>query len=71
MTWQQGTVRVFQDGMFALEAAIGSHAGSLEASMRVTNGIPLGCSPASYRYHCKLCRDTEGSRYWADFALEG
>jgi len=28
---------------FALEDAIGSHACSLEASMRVTNGIPLGC----------------------------
>jgi hypothetical protein len=29
---------------FPLEDAIGSHACSLEASMRVTNGIPLGCS---------------------------
>jgi hypothetical protein len=29
---------------FTLEGAIGSHACSLEASMRVTNGIPLGCS---------------------------
>ena len=27
----------------ALEDAIGSHACSLEANMRVTNGIPLGC----------------------------
>jgi hypothetical protein len=29
---------------FALEDAIGSHACSLEASERVTNDIPLGCS---------------------------
>jgi hypothetical protein len=28
-----------------LEDAIGSHACSLEASTRVTNGIPLGCPP--------------------------
>jgi hypothetical protein len=37
-TW--GTVRVF-DGIFTLEDAIGPHACSLEANMRVTNGIPL------------------------------
>jgi hypothetical protein len=36
-----GTVRVFGQN-FALEDAIGSHACSLEANMRVTNGIPLG-----------------------------
>jgi hypothetical protein len=35
------TVRVFEL-KFALEDAIGSHACSLEANMRVTNGIPLG-----------------------------
>jgi hypothetical protein len=29
---------------FALEDAIGSHACSLEASMRVTNGMPLELS---------------------------
>jgi hypothetical protein len=29
---------------FTLEDAIGSHACSLEASIRVTNGITLGCS---------------------------
>jgi ankyrin repeat protein len=36
-----GTVHVFRQ-KFALEDAIGSHACSLEANMRVTNGIPLG-----------------------------
>jgi hypothetical protein len=30
---------------FALEDAIGSHACSIEANMRVTNGIPLGSPP--------------------------
>jgi hypothetical protein len=29
---------------FTLEDAVGSHACSLEANMRVTNGIPLGSS---------------------------
>jgi hypothetical protein len=38
-----GMVRVFQQ-KFTLEDAIGSHACSLEANTRVTNGIPLGCS---------------------------
>jgi glucose/arabinose dehydrogenase len=38
-----GAVHIFRQ-KFALEDAIGSHACSLEASMRVTNGIPLGCS---------------------------
>jgi hypothetical protein len=42
-----GTVRVFRQ-KFTLEDAIGSHACSLEANMRVTNGIPLGSS-LSYR----------------------
>jgi hypothetical protein len=37
------TVRVYRQ-KFTLEDAIGSHACSLEASRRVTNGIPLGCS---------------------------
>jgi hypothetical protein len=36
-----GTVRVFRQ-TFTLEDAIGSHACSLEANIRVTNGIPLG-----------------------------
>jgi hypothetical protein len=39
-----GTVRVFRQ-KFTLEDAIGSHACSLEANTRVTNGIPLGSSP--------------------------
>ena len=43
-----GTVRVFRKKIY-LEDAIGSHACSLEASMRVTNGIPLG-RPLSYRF---------------------
>jgi hypothetical protein len=37
------TVRVFRQ-KFTLEDAIGSHACSLEAKRRVTNGIHLGCS---------------------------
>jgi len=36
------TVRVFLQ-KFTLEDAIGSHACLLQANMRVTNGIPLGC----------------------------
>jgi hypothetical protein len=40
---QTGTVRVFRQ-KFTLEDAIGSHACSLEANMRVTSGIPLGSS---------------------------
>jgi hypothetical protein len=39
----EGMVRVFRQ-KFTLEDAIGSHACSLEANMRVTNGIPLGSS---------------------------
>jgi hypothetical protein len=42
-----GTVRGFGQNS-ALEDAIGSHACSLEASMRVTKDIPLG-SPHSYQ----------------------
>jgi hypothetical protein len=34
-------VRVFRQN-FTLEDAIGSHVCSLEANVRVTNGIPLG-----------------------------
>jgi hypothetical protein len=37
------TVRVFRQ-KFTREDAIGSHACSFEANMRVTNGIPLGSS---------------------------
>jgi hypothetical protein len=37
----RGTVRVFRQ-KFTLEDAIGCHACSLEANMRLTNGIPLG-----------------------------
>jgi hypothetical protein len=37
-------VRLFFPEKFTLEDAIGSHACSLEANMRVTNGIPLGSS---------------------------
>ena len=43
-----GLVRVFRQG-FALEDAIGSHACSLDANTRVTNGIPLG-RQSSYRF---------------------
>jgi hypothetical protein len=39
----QGTVRVFRQKL-TIEDAIGSHACSLEANTRVTNGIPLGSS---------------------------
>ena len=39
---QTGTVRIFRQ-YFALEDAIGSHSCLLEANMRVTNSIPLGC----------------------------
>jgi hypothetical protein len=39
-----GTLRVFRHN-FALEDAIGSHACSLQANMRVTNSIPLGSPP--------------------------
>jgi O-acetyl-ADP-ribose deacetylase (regulator of RNase III) len=38
-----GTVRIFRLEV-SLEDAIGAHASSLEASMRVTNGIPIGVS---------------------------
>jgi hypothetical protein len=54
-----GTVRVFRQE-FALEDGIGSHACSLEASMRVTNGIPLGVFTPRTGSHCKLRPNTEG-----------
>jgi hypothetical protein len=54
-----GTVRVFRQG-FTLEDSIGSHACSLEANMRVTNGIPLGSPPPLTDSHCKLRPNTEG-----------
>jgi len=38
----RGTVRAFRQ-KFTFEDAIGSHACSLQANTRVTNGIPLGC----------------------------
>jgi hypothetical protein len=40
---EDGTVRVFRHNFLLDQDAIGSHACSLEANMRVTNGIPLGC----------------------------
>jgi hypothetical protein len=43
-----------------LEDAIGSHACSLEANMRVTNGIPLGCFTPLTGSHCKFRPNTEG-----------
>jgi hypothetical protein len=54
----EGTVRVFRPN-FALEDAIESHACSLDANMRVTNGIPLG-SPLLLPLYHKLCTSTEG-----------
>jgi hypothetical protein len=44
-----GTVRVFRRKSM-IEDAIGSHACSLQASRRVTNGIPLGCPSLSPVY---------------------
>jgi hypothetical protein len=44
---------------FALEDVIGSQACSLEADMRVTDGISLG-SPLLTGMHCKLRPNTEG-----------
>jgi hypothetical protein len=41
LRFQLGTVRVFRQKVI-LDDAIGSHACSLEANMRLTNGIPLG-----------------------------
>jgi hypothetical protein len=52
----QGTVRVFRQ-KFTLEDALGSHASSLEASRRVTNGIPLGC-PRFLPVHAVYCVQT-------------
>jgi hypothetical protein len=52
-------VRGFRQN-FALEDAIGSHACSLEASMRATKGIPLGWS-LTYRSCFKCRQNTEGN----------
>jgi hypothetical protein len=41
--FKQGAVSFFRQ-KFTLEDAIGSHGCSLQANMRVTNGIPLECS---------------------------
>jgi hypothetical protein len=49
---------------FTLEDAIGSHASSLEASKRVTNGIPLGCSlllPVGTVNHVETLQDLRSS----------
>jgi hypothetical protein len=55
-----GTVHVFRQKL-KLEDAIGSHTCSLEANMRVTNGIPLCCqlTPLT-NWHRKFHRNTEG-----------
>jgi hypothetical protein len=49
-------VRVFRQ-KFTLEDAIGSHACSLQANMRVTNGIPLGSS-LLLPVHTAICVQT-------------
>ena len=49
-------MRVFRQ-KFTLEDAIGPHASSLEASRRVTNGIPLGC-PRFLPVHTVNCVQT-------------
>jgi hypothetical protein len=49
-------VRVFRQ-KFTLEDAIGPHASSLEASRRVSNGIPLGC-PRVLPVHTVNCVQT-------------
>jgi hypothetical protein len=56
---------------FALEDAIGSHACSLEASMRVTNDIPLGCSLPPTGWHFKFRPNTEGITDGAAATLVG
>jgi hypothetical protein len=53
---QLGTVRVFRQKL-TLEDAIGCHACSLEANMRV-NGIPLGCSLLLVPVHTANCVQT-------------
>jgi hypothetical protein len=52
----KGTVRVFRH-KFALENGIGSHICSVEASRRVTNGIPLRC-PFFLLVHTVNCVQT-------------
>jgi hypothetical protein len=46
---EDGTVRICRQE-FTLEDAIGSHACSLEASMHVTNAVPLGRTPLLYSH---------------------
>jgi hypothetical protein len=57
-----GTVRVFPQKVTP-EDAIGSHACSLEASMRGTNGIPLGGFTSLTGWHCKVRPNTKGAFY--------
>jgi hypothetical protein len=57
----EGTVRFFRQG-FTLEDTIGSHACSGEVSMRVTNGIPLGCPLFLPVGTCNLRLNTEGEK---------
>jgi hypothetical protein len=80
-----GTVCVFEQD-FALEDAIGSHACSLEANMRVTKGIPLG-SPLLLPFVTTVnCVETakalapsttrhqcvvSGARFWTGFRTRG
>jgi hypothetical protein len=54
------TVRVSFFRQFTLEDAIESHACSLEASRRVTNGLPSGCPLFLPVHTCKLRPNTEG-----------
>jgi hypothetical protein len=60
------TVRVFRQKV-TLEDAIGSHACSLVASRRVTNGIPLGCPHFLPVGTVKLRPNTEG---WINAAIK-
>jgi hypothetical protein len=55
------TVRVFRQ-KFPLEDAIGSHACSLDADMRVTNGISLGSS-LLLPVHTVICVQTLKVQY--------
>jgi hypothetical protein len=62
-----GTVRVFRQ-KFTLEDAIGSHACSLQANMRVTNGISLGRPPFYRLTLCNFLPNTEGTQACAALA---
>ena len=57
-TLKCGAVRVFRQD-FALEDAIGSHACSLEASMRVDHSHSSRVSTAAHHYHHKSCRNAQ------------